>query len=179
MVEHGLLAEADDETCEGERVCPCGAMCLLPDAPGLCVSIVDPCAGLSAGCCDERCPCASAADDCVYTQGLGDFGVCKGAPGGRDTCGAVSGAFMVLGLALAGPACQTAEGRQACCDAVVAFGGAFRRRHGTLDCRDLLGCAMGTPAGAAQARELGLFKTRCPEFVRDAAEIVERMLRIA
>jgi hypothetical protein len=27
-------------TCNGARVCPCGAQCLLPDAPGMCISVM-------------------------------------------------------------------------------------------------------------------------------------------
>jgi len=62
-----------------------------------------------------------------------------------DTCGAVTGAFMVLGLASCGESCGTARERQPACDAVVSFAAEFRRRHGTLACRDLLGVDVSTP----------------------------------
>ena len=93
-----------------------------------------------------------------------------------ETCGAVTGAFMVFGLAKCGPDCKVAEDRQAAYDAVVAFSKAFRERQGSLTCRELLGCDVSTPEGAQAAREAGLFSTKCVDFVRCAAELVEEML---
>jgi hypothetical protein len=43
-------------------------------------------------------------------------------------------------------------------------------------CRELLGIDIGTPAGREVAMRSGLFRTRCPVFVRDAAEMVEQLL---
>jgi len=93
-----------------------------------------------------------------------------------DTCGAVTGAFMALGLALAGDACRTAEGRQAVSDAVVEFASRFRERNGALSCRDLLGCDIHTPEGRQSATDRNLFETRCRDLVRDAAAMVESLL---
>jgi C_GCAxxG_C_C family probable redox protein len=93
-----------------------------------------------------------------------------------DTCGAVTGALMVLGLAHAGDDCRTIEGRQTVNGAVTRFADRFRERHGSLICRELLGCDLSTPEGQAEARARGLFVTRCPLFVRDAAELVGAQL---
>jgi C_GCAxxG_C_C family probable redox protein len=93
-----------------------------------------------------------------------------------DTCGAVTGAFMALGLALAGDASRTAEGRQAVSDAVVEFARRFRERNGALSCRDLLGCDIHTPEGKQSATDRNLFETRCRDLVRDAAAILHGML---
>ncbi len=92
------------------------------------------------------------------------------------TCGAVTGAFMVFGLAKCGPGCNVAEGRQAAYDAVTGFSKAFQERQGSLTCRELLGCDISTPDGARAAREAGLFQSRCVDVVRCAAELVEEML---
>jgi C_GCAxxG_C_C family probable redox protein len=96
-----------------------------------------------------------------------------------ETCGAVTGAYMILGLAKSGSDCNVAEGRQAAYDAVVALSKAFRERQGSLTCRELLGCDISTPEGAQAARDAGLFRTKCPEFVRCAAELVEELLPTA
>ena len=93
-----------------------------------------------------------------------------------ETCGAVTGALMVLGLANCSDGCRTAEGRQAAYAAVTAFAQAFRARHGSLVCRELLGCDISTPEGAQRAQELGLFRTTCDGLVRDAAELLEGLL---
>lgn len=93
-----------------------------------------------------------------------------------ETCGAVTGAYMILGLAKCSSNCNVVEGRQAAYDAVAAFSKSFRERHGSLTCRELLGCDISTPEGAQAARDAGLFRTRCPEFVRCAAELVEEIV---
>jgi C_GCAxxG_C_C family probable redox protein len=94
-----------------------------------------------------------------------------------DTCGALTGAFMALGLALGGDASRTAEGRQAVSDAVIACTRRFRKSHGALACRDLLGCDIHTPEGKQQALDQNLFETRCRDLVRDAATIVESLVQ--
>ena len=93
------------------------------------------------------------------------------------TRGAVTGAFMVLGLARCdGKASRSRAGRAAASDAVVAFAHAFEQRHGSLHCRDLLGCDVSTPEGHRTAIERGLFQTRSVALVRDAAQPLEAVL---
>jgi C_GCAxxG_C_C family probable redox protein len=93
-----------------------------------------------------------------------------------DTCGAVTGGLMVIGLGVATSQCRTHESRAAAYATAMAFSEAFRQAHGVLDCRQLLGCDISTEQGTAAAREQDLFKTRCPHFVRTAAELIESML---
>jgi C_GCAxxG_C_C family probable redox protein len=93
-----------------------------------------------------------------------------------ETCGAVTGAFMVLGLAHATSECNVVKGRQPVYAALTQFRGMFEARNKTVVCRDLLGCDPTTPEGAQLAKERGLFKTTCLKMVRDTAEILERML---
>jgi C_GCAxxG_C_C family probable redox protein len=93
-----------------------------------------------------------------------------------DTCGAVTGALMVIGLGVATSECRTGEGRAAAFAATATFSDEFKHRHGALDCRSLLGCDVSTEAGKAVATEQGLTKTLCPQFVRTAAELLESML---
>lgn len=120
----------------------------------------------------------------VYGPGLGidratAMRVAAGFAGGMregGTCGAVTGAFMVLGLQHGSDDCDRAVGRQAVYQAVIEFSSRFRERNGTLLCRELLGCDVGTPEGAQQAREQDLFRTVCPKMVQDAAEILEEMM---
>ncbi len=102
------------------------------------------------------------------------FGGGLGATG--EVCGAVSGALMALGLKFAQDAPQDPAAKQRTYELARRFLDAFRKRHGTVLCRELLGCDIRTPEGQAKAREAGLFKKLCPPLVRSAAEIVEEML---
>jgi C_GCAxxG_C_C family probable redox protein len=96
-----------------------------------------------------------------------------------ETCGAVTGAFMVLGLAYCDEKCRTAEGRKRAYEKIVSFVQEFKVRHATLACRGLLGCDISTPEGARLTTEKGLFRSKCPELVRSAAELLEARLPTA
>lgn len=92
------------------------------------------------------------------------------------TCGAVTGAYMVLGLKFGTVASDKPEGREDVYNAVVEFTRAFKERHGTADCRELLGCDISTDEGSETAREQNLFTTVCPRFVKDATELVDAII---
>ena len=104
----------------------------------------------------------------------GPFGAGMGRMGG--TCGAVTGAFMVIGLLHGRTKAEDQETKEKAYALVAELAAQFRQRNGSLTCRDLLGCDLGTPEGQQVAHDRGLSATRCVKFVRDAAEIVERML---
>jgi C_GCAxxG_C_C family probable redox protein len=94
-----------------------------------------------------------------------------------DTCGAVTGTIMTLGFRHCGvPAEADPLGKQQTYPPVQEFLARFRARHDSIVCRELLGRDLGTPEGLQSAREQGLFKSRCPVFVRSAAEIIEELL---
>ena len=104
----------------------------------------------------------------------GAFGAGMGRMG--ETCGAVTGAFMVIGLLHGRTRAEDQETKEKAYALVAELADQFRQRNGSLACRDLLGCDLGTPEGQQVAHDHGLSATRCVKFVRDAAEIVERML---
>lgn len=93
-----------------------------------------------------------------------------------DICGAATGAFMVLGLALCEKDCVTREGRALIGAAVTEFADRFKERTGSLNCPDIVGCDVRTLEGMKMALEEGLFVTRCAQAVQDACEILEDML---
>jgi len=90
-----------------------------------------------------------------------------------NICGAVTGALMVLGLAMGA---DTPGGKEEAYQLGQDFLQRFEARHGTILCRELLEVDIGTEEGLRQAREKGLTTTLCPRFVSDAAEIVQAML---
>ncbi len=93
------------------------------------------------------------------------------------TCGAVTGAFMVLGMHVCGDDCNTSSGREKVYAAVKDFAARFESRNKSTCCKDLLGCDISTKDGMKVARDRNLFKTTCTEMVRNAAEILEDMLK--
>ena len=127
--------------------------------------------------------CCSQAILATYGQSLGmsheqSLKIACGFAGGMhmaETCGAVTGAFMVLGLRHAGSSSNKPEGRAATKGAIIEFTKKFEARRGTVTCRDLLGCDISTAEGLSKAKQEGLIASRCPQIVHDAAEILEEM----
>ena len=89
-----------------------------------------------------------------------------------EVCGAVSGAMLALGARYGAEADGGSEGKARHYERVREFARRFQARHGSLICRELLGCDISTPEGREQARERDVHKTKCPQYVRDAVEIL-------
>jgi C_GCAxxG_C_C family probable redox protein len=100
-----------------------------------------------------------------------------GVAGTAQTCGAVNGALMALGLTLATAEAGNGPARQNTYAATRELLGRFRARHGSVTCRELLGVDIGTSDGRERAVREGLFGTRCPLFVRDAAAMAAELGR--
>ncbi len=93
----------------------------------------------------------------------------------NGTCGAVTGAVMVLGLKY-GNIEEDKQAKENTYRKVIEFANKFGVRNSTVKCHDLLGCDITTMEGVQIAREKGLFSSICPRLVQDAAEILEEML---
>jgi len=93
-----------------------------------------------------------------------------------NICGAVSGAIMVIGLAYG----KTVEGDDAATEKTRAlvrrFIDEFTAKNGSVNCTELLGYDLGKPDEYAAAQESDIFIGKCPLLVRDAADILERIL---
>ncbi len=94
-----------------------------------------------------------------------------------DVCGAVTGAFMVLGWVFGPAVCPGQPAKDDTYRKVEALAAQFVASRGTLQCRELLGCDVTTAEGLAKARAEKLFTTTCPDLVQKAAEILEDMLK--
>ena len=93
-----------------------------------------------------------------------------------QTCGAVTGAFMVIGLKHGRTMVEDRTSKEKTYQLTQKFREAFDARNGSIVCRDLLGVDISTPDGMAVAKDKELFKKRCPKFVKDAAEIIHDLL---
>ncbi len=128
------------------------------------------------------CACSQAIL-AVYGEPLGLDRACAmriaaGFAGGMrlgETCGAVTGAFMVLGLRHMPETGHADASRAEVYARVRDFAERFKKRNGSLVCRELLGCDISTPDGLRQAQEQNLFTTTCVKLVQDAGEILEEM----
>jgi C_GCAxxG_C_C family probable redox protein len=93
-----------------------------------------------------------------------------------EACGAVTGAFMAIALRHGRTKAEDLEARDRTYALMQRLAERFKARFGALRCPGLLGVDLGTPEGMREAREKNLFRTRCAEYVRAAAELVEELL---
>ncbi len=93
-----------------------------------------------------------------------------------DTCGAVSGALMVIGLKH-GAIQPDPAAKERTYERAREFIARFQARNGAVDCRDLLGHDFATPEGREAIKELKVTRAICPGLVTSAVEILEEMLK--
>lgn len=92
------------------------------------------------------------------------------------TCGAVTGAFMVIGLKYGKAKADDNDAKEKTYAVVQEFSERFVERNKSLNCTELLGCDLGTSEGRVKVKEQNLLVTVCEKVVRDAAEILEEVL---
>jgi C_GCAxxG_C_C family probable redox protein len=91
------------------------------------------------------------------------------------TCGAVTGALMVLGLREGMKKSNDASAREKTYADAAQFIQTFKRKHGSTECRTLIGCDLSRTEVRRKATEDGMFKSVCAHLVASAASILEEM----
>jgi C_GCAxxG_C_C family probable redox protein len=94
-----------------------------------------------------------------------------------DICGAVSGAFMAIGLKYGRTQVDDIPSRDRTYKAVTTFIQNFESVFGSILCKELLGHDLRTENGQKNAEDEGLFENLCPKFVQLAAEMVEDLIK--
>jgi len=89
-----------------------------------------------------------------------------------ETCGAVTGAYMVIGLK-SGHSSSFTEDKRHTRELIRKFNDLFLLEHPSLKCKELLGYDVSDPVQREQARDEGVFNSRCPRYLTSAAQIIE------
>ena len=85
-------------------------------------------------------------------------------------CGAVSGAGCVLFHF------KNNESEEATEEKWRKFKEEFLKRHGTLNCKELLGYDLSVRKDAMEVIEKGIIRETCPGYIADAVEILEELI---
>lgn len=93
-----------------------------------------------------------------------------------EVCGAVTGALMALGLKYGQSLSEDTEAKLQANAKASAFIELFKKKHGTILCKDLLGYNLSIPDDLQKIKEQNLFGTVCPRLVADATELAEQIL---
>ncbi len=94
-----------------------------------------------------------------------------------EMCGAVSGALMVLGLMYGHSESEDLETKARSYALSEEYMDRFIRENGSVVCRELLGYDLSKPEEREKIMEKNLFRTFCPEVIRSAVEILDRLLQ--
>ena len=93
-----------------------------------------------------------------------------------ETCGAVTGALMVIGMVYG----HSREGDQSQKEIMAAKTGGFKKlfgeKYSSCICRELLGHDISKPGEMEKVLEKGLMFDFCPRVVEDTIDILEKIL---
>lgn len=89
-----------------------------------------------------------------------------------ETCGAVTGSYMVIGMKH-GHDSDDPDEKAKTKELIQDFNQKFKKTHGTLICKELTGYDISKPEEAEAATEAEVFTTKCPEFLKTACNILE------
>lgn len=95
-----------------------------------------------------------------------------------ETCGAVTGAFMAIGLKYSKTKFGEDANRDKGYELTREFTKRFSEKYGSIICRELLKYEIGTPEGKQKINELKLFEKVCYPIVQDSVSIVENLLEL-
>ncbi len=93
-----------------------------------------------------------------------------------ETCGAVIGAQMAIGLNKGYSEPEDQVGRENVKSIITTYRKAFLTKYETTQCRDLLGADASTIEGLAFIKGNDACKAKCHDFVADSVKIVESLL---
>ncbi len=104
---------------------------------------------------------------CSFGGGMGHLG---------EVCGAVSGAFMVLGLIYGQSTENDMQKKALTYSKVKDFAQRFMEINGTINCTKLLNYDLSDEEQLNAAKQAGIFKVKCPKYIKDAVAILEEMI---
>lgn len=94
----------------------------------------------------------------------------------QRTCGAVSGAYMVIGLYAGSNSSNNTERKENAYKLIVEFTEKFEKTHGTSVCRDLINCDLTTVEGQKKFNEENISEKVCEKCLKSSVEILNELI---
>ncbi len=120
--------------------------------------------------CAQAIVLGCAGEDKTLTKAAAAFGGGMGRM--QKTCGAVTGAYIYIGLTYGVEGIPADSDKVNVYSRVCRFKEEFVRKNGTDQCSELLGEDLNTPEGKARIKERGLHEKVCEKCLRDAIDIL-------
>lgn len=94
----------------------------------------------------------------------------------QETCGAVTGAFMVFGIYNSQRPTDDKESKESTVSMIQEFSQQFKSIHGTLDCKTLLDCDLNTDEGQQIFEDNELGEKVCEKCVAYSTQIIDKLI---
>jgi C_GCAxxG_C_C family probable redox protein len=94
----------------------------------------------------------------------------------QETCGAVTGSYMVLGIHNCKKFTDNSVRKEETYKLVQKFNEKFIQINGTTYCKSLLKCDLKTEDGNRYAKEHNLFEIVCEKCISDSIRIVNQLI---
>ena len=142
---------------------------------------------------DQAVECFNSGFNCaqsVFSTYSEQFGINKtdalriscGFGGGmgrkQEVCGAATGAIMLIGCKHGKTKKEDTTSTDETYKLVRDFFDKFIAKHGSLLCKELVGCNLMTPEGQKAFKDQNMKELKCNRYVHDAVEIIEDILEI-
>lgn len=94
----------------------------------------------------------------------------------QETCGALTGAYMVFGIDRCRKFSDNKERKNVTYSAIQELTEEFRAIHGTTDCRSLINCDLRTEEGQKYLKDNNLHEVVCEKCILDSIRLTEKIL---
>jgi C_GCAxxG_C_C family probable redox protein len=94
----------------------------------------------------------------------------------QEVCGALSGAILLIGCKYGKTIREDNAANDLTYKLVRELSDKFIATHGSISCKELLGCNLQTPEGQQFFKVNNFKEKKCGQYVHSAAEIVEEIL---
>ncbi len=105
---------------------------------------------------------------CAFGGGMGRL---------QETCGAVTGAFMVMGVYNCRKFSDNKDRKEHTYTMVQEFSRQFREKNGSTDCIDLLGHDLKTEDGKKYIHDHNLHEKVCEACIADAINLLGKIMK--
>ncbi len=90
------------------------------------------------------------------------------------TCGALTGAYMVIGYLHGMHAPDDDLANEKAAQMIQKFTADFIEKYGHADCFNLIGVDLNTEEGQKEAKEKNLYELKCEKFIVEIVEMLEK-----
>lgn len=94
----------------------------------------------------------------------------------QGTCGAATGAFMVIGYLRGKYKQGDDEAKEITNHLIQEFSKQFAEYHGSINCKALINFDLNTREGRNEAQNADVFNKKCSYFIKTAVELLEKTI---